>query len=110
MQEIPFLCSRIDAGIERDMSEELAATRRLRKGKAEYLTSNCFYGGILYPHYGHFLLESLSRLYAYNQEHGVLTWSSVQTGLIKYQHEILLLLLPELANIKIIANVIFCER
>lgn len=109
MEEVPFLGSRIDCGIARDMHEELTATRQLRKGQAEYLTGTYCYGGILYPHYGHFLLESLSRLYAYQQGQGLLTWSSVQTGLKKYQDEILSLLLPGPRNIKIISNVAFCE-
>lgn len=104
-----FLDGRVDGGVARDMSEELTATKNMHSNSFPPIEEECYYGGILYPHYGHFILESLSRMSHY--EKGIpIIWATVQRELMEYQKEIFSLLLPEDTEHILVSNIGFVER
>ncbi|WP_115132531.1 glycosyltransferase 61 family protein [Synechococcus sp. N26] len=90
-----------------NMSNEIKISRSNKSGASFISHVESYYGGILYPHYGHFLLESLSRLSTYNGVNEII-WSSVmQDKFTKYQWDILSFLLPKGTSVRLITNLAF---
>lgn len=84
-----------------DMSAELHAYQSLSSGSSFIFHQPAFYAGFLYSHYGHFILESLSRLSSYTNSLP-LVWSATQTHLQDYQTSILKGLNISLDNILLV--------
>lgn len=54
------------------------------------INEQAIYGGLLYPHFGHFILESLSRIWAIrNNPDRMIVWKSTSETLFKWQKDIL---------------------
>jgi len=63
------------------------------EGRADRLEGDCLFGGYLFRHYGHFLIETLSRLYAIRQCADVpIVFSSTHRDIMPWQRDVFKLL------------------
>lgn len=82
--------TRIREGKEDFIEQDIARIKRGISKEKQTNNSPCFLAGIKYDHYGHFLLESLSRLSNYNQElDKPIVWIGGKPELTKFQRELL---------------------
>lgn len=50
------------------------------------LYGSYIYGGYLFNHYGHFILESLSRIWSYHKYQYPIIWTGIHPGIVKFSN------------------------
>ncbi|MDN2664391.1 glycosyltransferase 61 family protein [Psychromonas sp. 14N.309.X.WAT.B.A12] len=85
---MPPSYTRIRDGKEDFIEKDIKAIQSRMTGEVKSISEPCFYAGVKYDHFGHFLLESLSRLYKYKGDKPIV-WLGGGPQFTQYQKEIL---------------------